>query len=100
MGRTARFIRPKAAIFKNVIRLSSLSKSRGLNMRSVIRKKDRMPLAGRAGAVKQIAPARLFRTKENPPRAEIRRIAMMKVMEGMKRKPVSKNSRRLLCPVY
>jgi hypothetical protein len=67
-------------------------------MRSVIRKKVRMVLAGRAGVVKQIAPARLLGTKENPPRAERRRIAVMRVMEGMKRKPASRNSRRPLMP--
>ena len=67
-------------------------------MRSVIRKKVRMVLAGRAGAVKQIAPTRLLGTKGNSPGAKRRRIAMMKVMEGMKRKPSSRNSKRPLVP--
>jgi hypothetical protein len=67
-------------------------------MRSAIRKKVRMALVGRAGVVKQIAPARLLGTKENPPGAEKRRIAMLRVMEGMKRKPARRNSRRPLTP--
>ena len=64
----------------------------------MIRKKVRMPLAERSKAVKQIALASPIRTKENPSGPERREIAMMKVMEGMKRKPVSRNSRRPLTP--
>ena len=67
-------------------------------MTSVIRKNVRMPLVERADAVKQIAPASPFGTKENPPGAERRKFAMMRVMEGMKRKPASRNSRRPLTP--
>ena len=63
-------------------------------MRNVTRKKVRMVLAVRAGAVKQIVPARLFGTKENPLVAERRKFAGMRVMEGMKRKRVSRNSKR------
>jgi len=48
--------------------------------------------------VKKIALARLFGTKGNPPGAERRTIAMMKVMEGMKRKPASRSSKRPLTP--
>jgi hypothetical protein len=98
MGRIARFIGPRATISRNVIKLSSSSRSKGLNMRSEIRKKVRMALAGRAEAVKKIAPARLFEAKENPPGAERRKIAMMKVIEGMKRKPASRSSRKPLTP--
>ena len=67
-------------------------------MRSVTRKMVRMALAGRAEAVKQITPASSFRTKENLPGVERRKIPMMRVMEGMKRKPVSRSSRRPLTP--
>ena len=63
-------------------------------MRSVIRKKVRTALAERGGVVKQITPARLLGTKGNPPGAVRRRIAMMRVMEEMKRKPASRNSRK------
>jgi hypothetical protein len=85
-------------ISRSIFKLSSSSRDRRLSMRSVIVKKVRMALAGRAGVVKQIAPARLLGTKENPPRAERRRIIVMRVMEGMKRKPASRNSRRPLTP--
>ena len=51
----------------------------------MIRIKVRMALAGSAEAVKQVAPARLLRIKANSPEAVRRKIAMMKVMEGMKR---------------
>ena len=98
MGRTAKSTGPRATISKSVIRLSSSSRGRGLNMRSVIRKKVRMAPAGRAEAVNQIAPPRLFRTKENPPGAKRRKFAMMRVMEGMKRKLASRSSRRPLMP--
>ena len=86
----------KGHISWSVIRLSSSSRGRGLNMRSMIRKKVRMALAGRVEAVKEITPARLFGTKENPPGAKRRKVAMMRLMEGMKRKPASRNSRRPL----
>jgi hypothetical protein len=85
-------------ISKSVIRLSSSSRDRRLSMSSAIRKKVRMALAGRAGVVKQIAPARLLGTKGNPPRAERKRIAVTRVMEGKKRKLASRNSRRPLTP--
>jgi hypothetical protein len=98
MDHTARFIGPRAMISRSVIRLSSSSRGKRLSMRSTIMKKVRMALAGRAGVVKQIEPARLLRTKGNPPKAERRRIAVTRVMEGMKRKPASRNSRRPLTP--
>ena len=46
-------------------------------MISVIRKKVRMLLAVRAEAVKQIAPANPFGTKENPPGFKRRKSVMM-----------------------
>ena len=46
-------------------------------MISVIRRKVRMLLAVRAEAVKQIAPANPFRTKENPPGAKRRKPVIM-----------------------
>ena len=52
MGCIARFIGPKATTFKSVIRLSSLSKDRRKNMKSVTRKGVRMLLAVRAEVVK------------------------------------------------
>ena len=58
-------------------------------MTSVIRRKARMLLAVRAEAVKQIAPASPFGTKESPLGAERRKPVMMPVMEGMKRKLVT-----------
>ena len=64
----------------------------------MIRIKVRMALAGRAEVVKQIAPASHFGTKENPPGVERRKFAMMRVMEGMKRKPVSRSFRRPQTP--
>ena len=67
-------------------------------MRSMIKKRVRMVLVGRARAVKQVVPARLLETKGNPPGAKRKRIAMMKVMEGTKRKPVSRHSRKPLMP--
>ena len=57
-----------------------------------------MALVGRPEAVKQIAQASPFKTKENLPGAERRKFAMMRVMEGMKRKLASMNSRRPLMP--
>ena len=67
-------------------------------MRSVTRKKVRMALERRVEVVKQVTPARLLGIKENPPEVVRRKIAMMKVMEGMKRKPVSRSFRRPLTP--
>ena len=98
MDRTARFIGPRATACKSVTKLSSLSRNREQNMRSVIRKKVRMALVGRPEAVKQIAQASPFKTKENLPGAERRKFAMMRVMEGMKRKLVSRSSRRPQTP--
>ena len=46
-------------------------------MRSVIRKKVRKLLAGRAKAVEQIAPTNPFGTKENPRGAKRRKSMMM-----------------------
>ena len=98
MGRTARSTRPRATTSMNVIKLSSLSRDREQSMRSVIRKIVRMLLAVRAEAVKQISPTNPFGTKENPPGAKRRRPVMMLVMEGMRRKLVSRNFRRPLMP--
>lgn len=65
-------------------------------MRSVTRKRVRMLLAVRAEVVKQITLANPSGIKENPPEVERRKPAMMRLMEGMKRKPVSRSFRRLL----
>ena len=67
-------------------------------MISVTRKRVRMPLAVRAAAVKQIAPANPFGTKESPLEVERRKLVKMRVMEGMKRKPVSMSFGRPLTP--
>ena len=64
----------------------------------MIRRKVKMVLAGRAEAAEQATPARLLRIKENPPEAVRRRIAMMRVMKEMKRKPARRSSRRPLMP--
>ena len=98
MGRIARFIGPRATTFKSVIRLSGLSRNREQSMRSVIRRKVRMLLAVRVEVVKQIALVDPFGTKESPPGAKIRKPVMMRVMEGMKRKLVSRNFKRPLTP--
>ena len=50
-------------------------------MRSVIRKKVRMALAGRSGAIKQVVLASLLGTKGKPIGGVRRKIATMKVME-------------------
>ena len=62
------------------------------------RKKVRTLPAARADAVKQIAPANPSGTKENPPEVERRKPVMMRVMQGMKRKPVSRSFRRPWTP--
>jgi len=67
-------------------------------MRREIRRKVKMVRAVRVEVVKQTVLARLLGTKGNPPGAKRKRIAMMRVMEGVKRKPVSRNSRKLLTP--
>jgi hypothetical protein len=67
-------------------------------MRSEIKRKVRMALAERARVAEQAAPARLLKIKGNLPEAVRRRIAMMRVMEEMKRKPASRNSRKPLTP--
>ena len=51
-GHIERFLGPRATTLKSVTKLSSLSRSRRRNMRSVIRKKVRMLLAVRAEVVK------------------------------------------------
>lgn len=98
MGRIARSIGPRSTTFRSVIRLSSLSRGKELSTRSVTRKNVRMLLVVRVEAVKQIAPANPFGTKENPPEVKRKKHVMMRVMEGMKRKPASKIFRMPLIP--
>ena len=69
-----------------------------MGYQSVTSKRVRMALAGRAEEAKQIALARPLGIKENSPKAVRRRVAMMKVMEGMKGKPASRSSRMPLTP--
>ena len=63
-------------------------------MRSMTRKMIIMSLAVRAEAMEKIAPASPFGIKENPPGARRRKSMMMRVIKGMKRRPVSKSFRR------
>ena len=100
MGCIARFIGPKARTFKSIIRSSSLLGDREQNVRSATRKMVRMSLAVRAEVVKQTALANPIGTKESPQRDEGRKLVMMRVMEGMKRKLVSRNFRRPLMPSH
>ena len=67
-------------------------------MRSEIRKRVRMSLEVRAEAMEQIALASPFGTKENPLGARRKKSVVMRVTKGMKRKLVSRNSRRPLTP--
>ena len=98
MGHTTRSTGPRATTFRSAIRLSSWSRDREQNMRSVIRKMVRMSLAVRAEAMEQIAPASPFETKENPLGAKRRKSVMMRVIKGMKRKLVSRSFRRPRTP--
>jgi hypothetical protein len=55
-------------------------------------------LAGRAVAAEEAVVARTLSKKRNLPEAMRRRKVMTRVMEEMKKKPVSKNSRKQLKP--
>jgi hypothetical protein len=64
----------------------------------VTRKETKKVLAGRAEAAEEAAVTRFPSIKRNLLVVVRRKKVMMKVMKGMKRKPVSKSSRKPLRP--
>ena len=81
-------------ISKNVIKSSSLLRSKRKNMRSATGRETKRVLVEKAVVVEGAAVARPCSKRKNLLEAVRRKKEMVRVMKGIKKKPASKNSRK------